>query len=307
MKTYVLFQQYIWLVNTIHKYRRLTFEEINEYWVNTEMSEGLPIPRTTFNRHRDAILDMFGVIIECDKKDGFKYYIENSEVLEVNTIQNWMLSTLSVNNMLSESKSVHDRILLEQIPSDGENLHHFINAMKLGHRVNVCYCRYGVRNKGTMMTLDPYFVKLFNKRWYALVKYPEENAHLFTLAFDRMLSVDISEEKYEYDNEFKPIEWFNYCYGIVRDDDVPIEKVVIRAFGKEANYMRDLPLHHSQQEVLTHTDYSDFEMTLRPSSDFFTPLLSRGAAIKVMSPQWLVEEIKEQHRAALERYSNQMK
>ena len=27
------------------------------------MSEGLPIARSTFNRHRDAILDMFGIII----------------------------------------------------------------------------------------------------------------------------------------------------------------------------------------------------------------------------------------------------
>lgn len=26
--------------------------------------------------------------------------------------------------------------------------------------------------------------------------------------------------------------WFRNCYGIVRDDDVPVEKIVIRAFGK---------------------------------------------------------------------------
>lgn len=49
---------------------------------------------------------MFGVIIECDKKDGFRYYIYNAEVLEEDSIQNWMLSTLSVNSILSESKGV---------------------------------------------------------------------------------------------------------------------------------------------------------------------------------------------------------
>ena len=82
MKSYALFQQYIWLVNTIHKYRKLTLDEINRHWLDSDMSEGLPIARSTFNRHRDAILDMFGVIIECDKKDGFRYYIYNEEVLE---------------------------------------------------------------------------------------------------------------------------------------------------------------------------------------------------------------------------------
>ena len=77
MKSYALFQQYIWLVDTIHRAGRLTLEEINRRWLGTEMSEGIPIARSTFNRHRDAILDMFGVIIDCDKKDGFRYYIEN--------------------------------------------------------------------------------------------------------------------------------------------------------------------------------------------------------------------------------------
>ena len=120
MKSYALFQQYIWLVNTIHKYKRLTFDEINRYWLKSDMSEGVPIARSTFNRHRDAILDMFGIIIECDKKDGFRYFIYNAEVLEEDSIQNWMLSTLSVNSILSESKGVHDRILLEQVPSDGD-------------------------------------------------------------------------------------------------------------------------------------------------------------------------------------------
>lgn len=93
MKTYALFQEYIWLVDTIHRAGRLTLSEINERWLRTEMSEGVSIARSTFNRHRDAILDMFGIVIECDKKDGFRYYIYNEEVLEEDSIQNWMLST----------------------------------------------------------------------------------------------------------------------------------------------------------------------------------------------------------------------
>ena len=140
------------------------------------MSEGLPIARSTFNRHRDAILDMFGVIIECDKKDGFRYYIYNSEVLEEDTIQNWMLSTLSVNSILFESKGVSERILLEQIPSNGNNLNKIIDAMKRSVRIEVGYRKYGSSESTSSMTLEPYFVKLFSKRWYVLVKFPEPTA-----------------------------------------------------------------------------------------------------------------------------------
>ena len=302
MKSYALFQQYIWLVNTIHKYKKLTLDEINQHWLETDMSEGLPIVRSTFNRHRDAILDMFGVIIECDKKDGFRYYIFNSEVLEEESIQNWMMSTLSVNSILSESKGVYDRILLEQIPSDGDNLHKFIDAMKRGVRIKVGYRKYGSKSVKSTMTLEPYFVKLFKRRWYAVVKFSEPDGMFFTLAFDRIVYLEISDEKFTYDKEFDPAGWFKDSYGIVRDSDVPAEKVVIRAFGKEANYLRDLPLHHSQVEICNEEEFSDFELWLSPTSDFWTPLLSRGAAIKVMQPQWLADEIRRMHIEAAKLY-----
>ena len=302
MKSYALFQEYIWLVNTIHKAGRLTLEEINQRWLRTEMSEGIPIARSTFNRHRDAILDMFGIIIECDRKDGFRYYIFNEEVLEEDTIQNWMLSTLSVNSVLSESKGVYDRILLEHIPSDGENLHKFIDAMKKGVRIRVNYRRYGAAASSSAMKLDPYFVRLFNKRWYGLVKFPEPGGNLFTLAFDRIVSLELTDEKFAYPKDFDPSFWFRDCYGIVRDPEVPVEKVVIRAFGKEVNYLRDLPLHHSQREVATAEEHSDFEMTLSPTADFFSPLLARGSAIKILEPQWLADEIKRLHQESFELY-----
>lgn len=302
MKTYVLFQQYIWLVNTIHKYRKLTLDEINQHWLDTDMSEGLPIARSTFNRHRDAILDMFGVIIECDKKDGFRYYIYNADVLEEESIQNWMLSTLSVNSILSESKGVYDRILLEKIPSDGDNLYKFIEAMKCSVRVKVDYRKYGSKEIKSTMILEPYLVKLFNKRWYALVKSSKPNSDLFTLAFDRILSLEITNEKFCYDKDFDSATWFRDCYGIVNDTNVKVEKVIVRAFGREANYLRDLPFHHSQKEILKEDDYSDFELILRPTADFWTPLLSRGAAIKVLQPQWLADEIKQIHQEAARLY-----
>ena len=302
MRAYALFQEYIWLVNTIHRFGRLTLEEINQRWLETDLSEGIPIARSTFNRHRDAILDMFGIIIECDKKDGFRYYIFNEEVLDEDTIQNWMLSTLSVNSILSESKAVQKRILLESIPSDGDNLHKFIDAMKRGVRVKVDYRRYGADASKSEWKLDTYFVKLFNKRWYALVKFSDPDAKLFTLAFDRIISLEVTEDKYEYDKDFDPAGWFRDCYGIVRDPEVPVTRVVIRAFGREVNYMRDLPFHHSQKEIATTEEYSDFELTLSPTADFFSPLLSRGAAIKILEPESLANDIKALHQAALDLY-----
>ena len=73
MKPATLFREYIWLINTIHRHQRLTFEELNQHWMKTEMSGGVAMARSTFNRHRDDIVDMFGIIIDCEKKGGYRH------------------------------------------------------------------------------------------------------------------------------------------------------------------------------------------------------------------------------------------
>ena len=113
------FKEFIWLVNTIYKARKISLNEINERWLKTEISEGVEMSRTTFFRHRNAIEDIFGINIDCDRKAGNKYFIANRDVLREDSVQNWMLTTLSVSNLLSESKSLNDRILLETVPSGG--------------------------------------------------------------------------------------------------------------------------------------------------------------------------------------------
>ena len=303
MKTYAIFQEYVWLVNTIHQAGRISFEDINKRWLATEMSGGVELSRSTFNRHRDDILDVFGIIIECDKKDGFRYYIDNEEVLEEDSIQNWMLSTISVNSILAESKSVHDRIVLESIPSNGEFLYRFIDAMKRSVRIKVTYRKYG-KDTTTVTTVDPYFVKLIKKRWYGIVKFPEDDGYFFIIAFDRIVDLALTSEKFTYRKNFDPQGFFKDSFGIVCSKSVPVQRVVIRAFGDQMFYYRDLPLHHSQKELQSTDEYTDFEVTLRPTEDFYSPLLSRGPYIKVLEPKWLADEIKNMLSSAAKLYDD---
>ena len=124
-----LFKEYIWLVNTIKRARRITFAEIQEKWLETEMSGGVDFARSTFNRHKDAIQDIFGIYIECDRKNGYKYYIGNEHVLHEDSVQNWIISTMSVNDIILESKALNERILLQQIPCN-DYLQMVMKAMK---------------------------------------------------------------------------------------------------------------------------------------------------------------------------------
>jgi hypothetical protein len=299
MTIYTKFKEYIWLVNTIYRDRAITLAEINEKWLQTEMSEGVPLSRTTFHRHRIAIEEIFGLYIDCDKKRGNKYFIGNREVLEEDSVQNWMLSTMSVGNILSESHSLHNRILLENVPSGGEMLQQIIKAMKEYKKISIKYRRYGGHATRTF-ELEPYCVKLFVQRWYLLGHFADRGMAIFSL--DRILEIKTSNEKFKFDEDFDAASYFSDCFGVMTDENSESEKVLIRAYGYEPYYLRDLPLHHSQREIHSAEEYSDFELRLKITSDFKSKLLSRGEWIEILEPKSLAEEIVEWHQKAINRY-----
>lgn len=317
MKIPALFKEYIWLVETINRAGKITFAEINEQWKRKEESGGVEFSRTTFNRHRDAILDMFGIIIDCDRKDGYRYFIYNKEVLEEDSVQNWLFSTLSVSNMLDENISLQHRILLESIPSGDNKLQQVIQAMRESRSIMMTYRRYGAASANSF-SAEPYCVKLFRRRWYVLVKlnrphYPNENEKkqydgFFSIfSLDRIEQIELQKTKFTVDPAFDAAAYFNECFGIVVADGTKQELIVLRAYGLEPHYLRDLPLHHSQRELETTEEYTDFELVMRPTTDFKAHLMSRGRWLQVMSPQWLADEMQEWLQAALDSYQNNQK
>lgn len=288
MKTYTKFKEYIWLVNTIRKAGRITFAEINERWLETEMSEGVELARSTFNRHKDAIEDIFGVIIDCDKKGGFKYYIANDTVLCEDTIQNWMLSSMTVHTAVQECVSLQKRILLEEIPSGYKYLQPILEAMKSSHCISFAYQKYNEAETKTYPDAEPYCLKLYKQRWYLLTRI---NQQFRTFSLDRIKSLAISAEIFQLDKGFDAEAYFYDYFGVYRDEKKPPQTVVIRASKEERPYLRDLPLHHSQKEINTTADYSDFSYFLSPSDDFIGEILRKKDRLYVISPKELRDKI----------------
>ena len=68
MKPAIKFHQYIWIINTLRAYKRLTFADLQQKWEKDDMGDGKPLQRSSFNRYRDDIVDMFGIIIVCEPR-----------------------------------------------------------------------------------------------------------------------------------------------------------------------------------------------------------------------------------------------
>lgn len=287
-------------METIYKAKSISLEEINKLWLEEDMSEGAVIPRKTFNTWKNQVEELFGIIINCERKGGYHYYIENADDIKNGGLRSWLLSTISVSNLLIDNKNLSDRIILENVPSGNGHLERIIGAMKNSKVLEITYQRFE-DEISQMLDVAPYCVKLFRQRWYMVaIRLIDNKIRIYSL--DRIHKITITTDTFAYPDDFNPEAYFDGCFGIIHVKDVPIEKVVLRVDADQANYMRALPLHESQKEVERTPNYSIFTLKIRPTFDFIQELLWNGAAVELVEPQWLRNEMKDMASEMLKKY-----
>jgi len=280
-----LFDRYIWLVDIIYRTEKITFEEINQKWLRTDWSEGKDLPLRTFHNHREAIQDLFDININCDRQNGYVYYIENRDDLEGGGIRTWLLNTFAVNNLINESHYLKHRILFEEIPSGQRFLTPIIEAMRDNLSIEVDYQPFW-HDEPIIMNLDPYFLKIFKQRWYVIARNANFNTTR-TYSLDRILKVRTTKTPFKMPKDFNPETYFENSFGIVKDENIKPCIVKLKTFGQQRKYLQTLPLHSSQQEIEITNEYSIFSYFISPTTDFQMEILSHGSEIEVISPNWL--------------------
>lgn len=285
-----LILKYIWVVKTIHRAGRITLKELNEKWrANVELSRGEDLPRQTFDRWKSGILDLFGILIDCEQRGGYHYYIANPKELSEGKLRTWLLNTYGTAETLSSNLSIHDRILTENIPSSQDHLSTVLEAMKSNNMLHITFKAFTMKEPKRFL-VEPYCVKMSAQRWYMLARNTEhKNLRLYSL--DRIETVEISNTRFVLPDDFNAKDYFAEFFGIVLDESVPLQTIILRADKYHQNYMRTQPLHPTQREIFACDDYADFELKLRPTYDFYMKLMSFGNMIKVLEPKNLQEEI----------------
>lgn len=213
-----------------------------------------------------------------------------------------MLTSASVSSMLSESRDMADRIVLENIPSSHIYLNLICSAMRVGQTLKFDYSPYSRSSTTRDIELEPYFLKIFRQRWY-VTGLNVADGKVKTYALDRCMDMEVTSRGFELPDGFDPREFARGSFGIIFSDD-PVEEVVVRVDPRQAKYLRTLPLHESQREMGYDAPFSDFSFRLRITPDFIRELMSFGPALTVISPPSLREKMIDQLAAALDNYKN---
>ena len=308
---------YSWLIGLLDR-KHLTFEEIANEWrdANANQDED-ELDKRTFHRYRENIQSQFGITVECDKSDGYRYYLKRDPIAN-DDVTEWMLSSLRLAS-LGDMLKFHNKVMLDTPPHNTEYLDDILAAIDKQYLLKFKYVSgFGAESD---IILQPAFVRFFKQRWYVVgVKVKSEERRVKKqrsasegkanssaeedvrklvrcLPFDRISFLKLICEKHPLPAKMKkfltPENYYEDCFGIYRMEDVPVEKIRIRAFYPEYNYIEEVPLHESQQKVKESKDgmYREYTLTIRPSRDFLQELLWHGRNLIVLKPESLRQEM----------------
>lgn len=291
--------RYVWIVDTIRRYGRISREELRRQWLKSPYSNGTELPERTFYHYRRAIEENFHIDISCTPAG--EYYIEESASKHDRDLTDWLMDTCAVRKALTESADISERVAMEQVPSAREFLPLALEAIREQRRLSFTYAGFSRSRPQRDIEFCPYMVKLYRQRWY-MIGLKTDAGEIRTYALDRVKEMHLLTASYELPPAGETESLFSNLIGIT-SSKAPVRRVVVRTTPERAKYLRALPLHSSQRESI-HDRYSLFSYRLQLNYELVHEIMSWGSDATVEEPVELKAMVTTELRRALAGYDD---
>ena len=170
--------------------------------------------------------------------------------------------------------------------------------------VELHYHRFDTPDEKRTVTLHPYLLKEYNRRWY-LIAAAEEGGKLLNFALDRIDKVVPlqSHEYVPYDGDLN--ERFEDIVGVTLNEDKELQTIVFWVSNGSKDYVATKPIHESQRNIRgereeelrekypTLRDGRFFSIDCIENYELIRELTSFGKDLIVLSPQNIVEQVQQ--------------
>ena len=171
----------------------------------------------------------------------------------------------------------------------------------LGNRVITLRYRKYASPLPDDLHVHPYALKEFAKRWY-LAGFCRERGSVRVYGLDRIVDMDVSDETFPMPKGYDVNDAFKFNFGPYLPEGRKPRIIRLKAYGTEAAYLQDLPLHPSQTLVESGDGYAVFRLYLIPTDNFTMELCKYGPRIEILEPQTLKDEVTAQLQKTLNLY-----
>lgn len=284
------FKKCLYLIDLLSRRGAMSLKEINEHYAYSSIYDGEIVPRT-FVRYKEFIRENFPCRIEYNASTKVYYLKRDSLYGEDEALYNYLLSAYHIEGMTELAIKHRDKVRLQKAPTGGENVQTVLEAIDQHKGLTCSYYSFNKETKKEQR-LIPYFLKTWERRWY-LVAEPDNRHHgLSVFALERMENVRLTEETVRPSNDVTVDEYFDGSFGVNHSDEQKPQRVVVKVYGTQADYVRALPIHESQQEVETTKEYAIFAYHVVPCYNFYQQLLWHREWLEVVEPPSIREEMR---------------
>lgn len=167
----------------------------------------------------------------------------------------------------------------------------FVSAISNRTVLKIDYLKYGA-DQPKAIIISPCYLKEHSRRWF-LLGMTQYSDHPIVLAFDRIVSfTPLPDEAYRPADGFDfNNEYFRDIVGVTRFHDQSPEEVLIEVDNDRLPYITTKPIHDSQEVVETGDYTSLLRLFVIPNVELVQFILSYGQAVKVISPDYLRDEV----------------
>jgi len=289
----------ILIISKIRTTPYITFDELKKQ-IEKEFADrhlyDVGISDRTLQRDFDYIRTEFSIGINYDKRRR-GYYIEEDGY---NSILDNFMESYDTFNALNGKLDITDIVLTERHSPTGANLlSTLIESIKNSLLITFTYKKFG-ETLETVRKLEPYLLKEFRRRWYIIGRTPD-NQSIKIFGLDRISNLNVPGDSFQKDTSLDLTGIFKDSFGIYSSETQIVEDVILSFSKSDGNYLKSLPLHHSQIILKDEDDEFIIQLRLCVTYDFIMEILSRSWSLKVISPVSLRERVSEIWQSAVER------
>jgi len=282
-----------------------TYEELQAYIENQfdylQMQDDnlqIGFSKRTLQRDIKEIRNVFGIDIEYSKSQK-GYFISQNENENMNFQR--MMEAFDMFNSLNLAQDLTPFIHLEKRrPQGTENLYGLLHAIKNRLQIKFTYQKFWEEELSQRL-VEPYALKEFKNRWYIMAKDTKDN-NIKSFALDRLTNLEITNQTYQYPENYSIEQSYRYCFGIISPNDEEPQDIILSFDPFQGKYIKTLPLHDTQQVLVDNDVEMKIKLKLCLTHDLVMELLSFGDNMKVIEPKSLADQIKQAHEKAYRQY-----
>lgn len=249
--------------------------------------DGGNVSQRTLQRDFKEMRNIFGVDIQHCK--DFGYYIASINNDELFRYEELLINFDILTALNKEDRAIGYILPEHHRPKGSEILPLLIKALK--ENAVISFDHTNIRTeKQSIHTVCPYFLKESFGLWYLVAKTAGNKLCIYGV--DRINNLHFTGETFKRDSTIDPDMLFKDCFGIWDDPSMPVEEIELSYNKLDGKFLKNNPLHHSQEILADNDDEFRIRLKLKITNDFVMALLSRSKSLTVIKPTHLRERIK---------------